>query len=280
MKSDFSRFLHHTLSRSGIRGVSAPSLSHSGLTGVSRWSKFATWFDLDHRVKPDGDRKGKDASLKPDGDSLCAGRSMVEMLGVLAIIGVLSVGAIAGYSKAMMKYKLNKQAEQMNTVINAVARNVHSFDNLLANKGAFNLTNTFVKMGEIPVEMHYNNHFIRDVFNNYWTITLLNYDSGITLNLVFAATSALKNKSANNLEICRNIITVAKENSDSIEAVSNVIFNQDSNDYTATFLYGDAYCLSGRPCLKNLHLDDIYNFCTKFTGGDKVPQFKISWGIK
>ena len=31
------------------------------------------------------------------------GRSMVEMLGVLAIIGVLSVGAIAGYSKAMMK---------------------------------------------------------------------------------------------------------------------------------------------------------------------------------
>ena len=39
------------------------------------------------------------------------GRSMVEMLGVLAIIGVLSVGAIAGYSKAMFKYKLNKQAE-------------------------------------------------------------------------------------------------------------------------------------------------------------------------
>ena len=28
------------------------------------------------------------------------GRSMVEMLGVLAIIGVLSVGGIAGYSKS------------------------------------------------------------------------------------------------------------------------------------------------------------------------------------
>ena len=50
------------------------------------------------------------------------GRSMVEMLGVLAIIGVLSVGAIAGYSKAMMKYKLNKQAEQLTTVINAGLR--------------------------------------------------------------------------------------------------------------------------------------------------------------
>ena len=47
------------------------------------------------------------------------GRSMVEMLGVLAIIGVLSVGAIAGYSKAMMKYRLNKQAQQVSTILNA-----------------------------------------------------------------------------------------------------------------------------------------------------------------
>lgn len=38
----------------------------------------------------------------------CCGRSMIEMLGVLAIIGVLSVGGIAGYSKAMQMYKLNK----------------------------------------------------------------------------------------------------------------------------------------------------------------------------
>ena len=33
-----------------------------------------------------------------------SGRSMIEMLGVLAIIGVLSVGGISGYSKAMAKY--------------------------------------------------------------------------------------------------------------------------------------------------------------------------------
>ena len=36
------------------------------------------------------------------------GRSMIEMLGVLAIVGVLSVGGIAGYSKAMEKWKINK----------------------------------------------------------------------------------------------------------------------------------------------------------------------------
>lgn len=49
-----------------------------------------------------------------------SGRSMVEMLGVLAIIGVLSVGAIAGYSKAMTKYKLNKQSEQLTQLVTAL----------------------------------------------------------------------------------------------------------------------------------------------------------------
>ncbi|MBQ8672322.1 MAG: hypothetical protein IJ525_07365 [Alphaproteobacteria bacterium] len=46
-----------------------------------------------------------------------SGRSMIEMLGVLAIIGVLSVGGIAGYSKAMMKYKINKTIEQITLIV-------------------------------------------------------------------------------------------------------------------------------------------------------------------
>ncbi len=45
------------------------------------------------------------------------GRSMVEMLGVLAIIGVLSVGGIAGYSKAMNKYKINKTTDQVSMLV-------------------------------------------------------------------------------------------------------------------------------------------------------------------
>ncbi|MBR3501916.1 MAG: hypothetical protein IKO06_03315, partial [Alphaproteobacteria bacterium] len=52
-----------------------------------------------------------------------SGRSMIEMLGVLAIIGVLSVGEIAGYSKAMMKYRINKTIEQ----ITLIAGNVRAF---------------------------------------------------------------------------------------------------------------------------------------------------------
>lgn len=46
-----------------------------------------------------------------------SGRSMIEMLGVLAIIGVLSVGGIAGYSKAMAKYRANKVMEQISMFV-------------------------------------------------------------------------------------------------------------------------------------------------------------------
>lgn len=45
-----------------------------------------------------------------------AGRSMIEMLGVLAIIGVLSVGGIAGYSKAMNKYRVNKTVDEITQI--------------------------------------------------------------------------------------------------------------------------------------------------------------------
>ena len=48
------------------------------------------------------------------------GRSMIEMLGVLAIIGVLSVGGIAGYSKAMEQFKINKLTQHIAIIVTNV----------------------------------------------------------------------------------------------------------------------------------------------------------------
>jgi len=46
------------------------------------------------------------------------GRSMIEMLGVLAIIGVLSLAGVSGYQKAMAKHKINKTVNQMAQIVN------------------------------------------------------------------------------------------------------------------------------------------------------------------
>ncbi len=76
------------------------------------------------------------------------GRSMIEMLGVLAIIGVLSVGGIAGYSKAMQKYRINKTIEQ----ITLIASNVRTF--FAPQRSYDGLTNTVIKKAKlVPDEM-------------------------------------------------------------------------------------------------------------------------------
>jgi type II secretory pathway pseudopilin PulG len=76
------------------------------------------------------------------------GRTMVEMLGVLAIVGVLSIGAIAGYSKAMNKRKINKTIDQMTQIINNI-RNVY------VNKRDYSGLNNIeaVNLGVFPTEM-------------------------------------------------------------------------------------------------------------------------------
>lgn len=76
------------------------------------------------------------------------GRSMVEILGVLAIIGILSVGGIAGYSKAMAKYKLTKTQDQLQLL----TINIRS---AFAGSASFeDLTNaSAVKLNIVPAEM-------------------------------------------------------------------------------------------------------------------------------
>lgn len=77
------------------------------------------------------------------------GRSMIEMLGVLAIVGVLSVGGIAGYSKAMNKFKTNKVVDQ----ISMLSTNIRTLFSSQGNYNGLNNT-TAIKTGSVPSEMY------------------------------------------------------------------------------------------------------------------------------
>ncbi len=57
------------------------------------------------------------------------GRSMIEMLGVLAIIGVLSVGGIAGYSKSMEKFKVDKAVSEYSYLIQGLLQHTDDLKN-------------------------------------------------------------------------------------------------------------------------------------------------------
>ena len=272
MYTYFNRFLHPTPSHSGTKPQSTPSLSHSNLIGVSRSNKFAALFNLDHRVKPDDDNMGADTTT-------CRGRSMVEMLGVLAIIGVLSVGAIAGYSKAMMKYKLNKQSEQLTQVLNSIARLSHSFNNLTE------YTNMFpylIKMGEVPNEMIKKGHtaYIFDIFNNgyYATIqpqTMADEEKVKGVAALFVE-MPLTTKSTENLLMCQNIYNNIKENSGNIYYVYSSS-GYKTDDYRTGVFWGDNYCSSGKTCLKDLTVEKLAEECSLHFGNKSDGSIVVLW---
>lgn len=185
-----------------------------------------------------------------------SGRSMVEMLGVLAIIGVLSVGAIAGYSKAMMKYKLNKQSEQLSTIINASIRYYNDL-RLISSEGVYNLIPILDKLGEIPKEMivQNNNRILKDVFDT-------------TINIYYHNTNYLGiihyiDKSKRSVEICRNIIITAKENHADISEIFFRNNYSDKQEYSR-HISGDKICGPANVCLKDMtvkQIDDACSFC-------------------
>ncbi len=275
MYTYFNRFLHHTLSHSDVKHQSTPMLSYSGLTRISRWDKLATWFDLDHRVKPDGDKKEKDASLKPDNDSLCAGRSMVEMLGVLAIIGVLSIGAIAGYSKAMMKYKLNQHAVAVNMLIN----NVLSIKDKLEHSGDNNTyyNQLLYKINLLPDGIIYQRDGnepakeLRDIwFKNkigvVWSKSKWTASDGTQRQDNVGVISFNFNPSTEGHEVCRNIVIAAKENSANLAGLRT--FNKNSGSYSQTeVIQGDKACNKYVTCLRDLSLDTISKLCNNCKSG-------------
>ncbi len=101
-----------------------------------------------------------------------SGRSMIEMLGVLAIIGVLSVGGIAGYSKAMMKFKINKIAQQITEIVTnirtlyAQQKNYNGLD-----------TSSAIQMGVIPDDLSINGSSITNAFGGDVEIQYHWYDN-------------------------------------------------------------------------------------------------------
>ena len=96
-----------------------------------------------------------------------SGRSMIEMLGVLAIVGVLSVGGIAGYSKAMTKFKINKTAEQVSQIV----ANMRTLYAQQTSYGSF-YTDDAIKMGVIPDNLTTTNSYphVTNAFNGKVTV--------------------------------------------------------------------------------------------------------------
>ena len=193
------------------------------------------------------------------------GRSMVEMLGVLAIIGVLSVGAIAGYSKAMMKYKLNQHAEAVNLLINNLL-SIKDKLQYIPNGGTLYGT-LFYKMNLLPDGIKYiSNGNLEDIwFKGKIVIYYANgkyIDNGVEMQNNFGGIQFNFSPSSQGAEICRNIALAAKENAANLWQIEVAKHYNDTDkgyDYIGN-LYGDKYC-NNRKCLRDLDINKLSELC-------------------
>ena len=176
--------------------------------------------------------------------------------GVLAIIGVLSVGAIAGYSKAMMKYKLNKQAEQIGSILDSISVYTEEL-NRDRNNMSYYMLPLLIKLGVIPQEMIHENgsSYIYDSFDNQ---ILLYFGRELTGNF-FGAAVYLSNYDK---YICRNLFNIAKYRSNFITYAFIQKATEDSSAIQSTWFEGDSICVSQNNCLKNITIKQIDDTCT------------------
>lgn len=162
----------------------------------------------------------------------------------------------------------------MNTVINAIARNAHSFGNI---EGGTSLTPYLIKMGEIPQEMIKSgdaNH-IFDIFGQSWRI-FTNSDNSV----IFLATdgnSSLRTSSDDNLASCQNILIIAKENAANIHYVATVSNYHNENSIVKMLRGASCNEQSSIKCLKDMKMNDIYDICTAHRGVKEAIQFQIVW---
>ena len=108
------------------------------------------------------------------------GRSMVEMLGVLAIIGVLSAAGLAGYSKAMEKHKTNQLKSQIQMIVTNLIttfQNEHDYSALGSDKTAG--TTMAVSLKAIPPEMVQSDGTVLNPFKGNVYVYAIDYD-GLT----------------------------------------------------------------------------------------------------
>jgi len=110
------------------------------------------------------------------------GRSMVEMLGVLAIIGVLSAGGLAGYSKAMFKHKLNTTMDQLTMLVTNIRTMYGTQDNYKDLSPA-----QAIQLGIIPAAMK-NNSALVNPFKGVVNITTDQSNSTAPANTAFIVT--------------------------------------------------------------------------------------------
>ena len=182
---------------------------------------------------------------------------MIEMLGVLVIVDVLSVAGISGYSKAMMKYRLNRMTEEYIEVINNMLTYQKDFTKEQKRRGTRYFFAPHLKAaGLIPDKWRVQGSVIYDSMGNHFTPFIAETHKRMCFDLALKTKNDLKG----NTEICQMLmINVVQYYRDVIYGAG--LYRGDGNAWGGWFL-GTTTCKKENSlCLSDVTISEIHNIC-------------------
>ena len=213
-------------------------------------------------------------------DGVQYGRSMIEMLGVLAIIGVLSVGGIAGYSKAMEKWKVNKAMEDYSDIIRGL---LEYRENILKNNPdrQTGLTDVMQAAGLVPESWSkISTMGFQDPYGNDVYFYSKGTDEGKLISMDMYLGGETKN--SDNVRVSANFSTNL-----CVELFNNLVYPLHSElrivvltSWTGSksiVFYGDKFCAGKDKCLRSATLIDFKNACDMCDRANTYCNFAIKF---
>ena len=196
-----------------------------------------------------------------------SGRSMIEMLGVLAIIAVLSVGGIAGYSKAMEKFKVNKLVEEYTNLMFGLMQHIDYFTPLHTEgeyQERYYLAETIQGLNLVPAgwRKHGSGQGFIDSSGNM--IYIYVRGNMITFDLQLGAIDG--SGSYNIIQSFSNKLCFELFNN-MLQPLHSSLFAAGiwKNKSAGVTYYGDKYCGAENKCLRAATLSDMHNLCNSCT---------------
>lgn len=185
------------------------------------------------------------------------GRSMIEMLGVLAIVGILSVGGLTGFSKAMSKYKTTKEVEKYNLFVQNMMTNksliLKSGDTLGTASWVF-YTKDVEMLGILPQGWVVKGSNIYDTMGHHFNLYSTQKRDSLVMGLYINNKKEEKTDTLFCMQMWQNFILPNQE------WISNVWVN-GSGGKSGNY-YGRNYCTPKKKCLSNVNLGEMHKFCT------------------
>ena len=196
------------------------------------------------------------------------GRSMIEMLGVLAIIGVLSVGGIAGYSKAMEKFKINKTVEGYSMLVYGLLEHLEDLRKATAAETNID-TETLLAINAIPKSwVNKANNLGLNIVDDYNNQARVWLHSGYIIIDIYLSAPADNGKGGlvtenTSVSLCRELFTNLFLPLHAAAAETSV-YVAGKHGYS---FFGDKYCAgAAERCMSNatpVQINEACNTCGK-----------------